>query len=60
MKQAQRLAAGCRAVGTSCVRVSRVTGKAVGKSAAELGLLHLQLASMPVSPRPAHTRCSIV
>lgn len=47
-------------MGTSCVRVSRVTGKAVGKSAAELGLLHLQLASMPVSPRPAHTRCSIV
>jgi hypothetical protein len=49
IRQSHALSRSCRQTGTSSVRVSRVAKKAVGKAACDLGVLHDQLAIMPVS-----------
>lgn len=49
LRQSGILSRSCRQSGTSSVRVSRVAKKAVGKAACDLGVLHDQLAMMPVS-----------
>jgi len=48
VRQSHALSKDCRQVGTSSVRVSRIANKAVSKVACELGVLHEQLANMPV------------